>query len=97
MTARIFAILAAILLVAAAGIAALTPLGLTLSQGLLEFDPNALVWARGHSTSWMWLWLEMPFLLRPLWLLPACAGVVCAGIATSFNIRKASPSRRRRS
>lgn len=97
MAARIFMILAAVLLVAAVGIAALTPLGLTLSQGLLEFDRHSLTWLSGHSTAWIWTWIETPFLLRPLWLLPAGAGVVCAGIATSFNIRKPSPSRRRRS
>lgn len=97
MAARIFAILAAAFLVTAVGIAALTPLGLTLAQGLLLLDKSLLDWAKAHSLPWIWTWIEMPFLLRPLWLLPASLGVVCAGVALTFNLGKASPSRRRRS
>ena len=97
MTARIFAVLAAALLVGAIGIASLTPLGLTLGQGLLMVDSSVLERVQSHSGAWLWTWIEMPVLLRPLWLLPASAGVVCAGLAVSFNFGKASPSRRRRS
>ncbi len=97
MTARIFAILAAVFLVAAVGIAALTPLGMTLAQGLLQVDKGFVEWARSHSLPWIWTWIEMPFLLRPLWLLPACLGVICAGLAMTFNLGKASTTRRRRS
>ena len=97
MAARIFAILAAVLLVVAVGIAALTPLGLTLAQGLLMLDKTAVEAARTHSPAWAWTWIETPFLLRPLWLLPACTGVVCAGLALTFNLGKPSTSRRRRS
>ena len=97
MAARIFAILAAAFLVAAIGVAALTPLGLTLAQGVMKINGTVLDTVKAHSFSWLWEWLELPFLLRPLWLLPACLGVVCAGIATSFSLGKASPSRRRRS
>lgn len=97
MTARIFAILAAVFLVAAVGAAALTPLGLTLAQGLLQLDKAWVEWLQARSAGWVWTWVELPFLLRPLWLVPACLGVVCAGLAASFNLGKASPSRRRRS
>ncbi len=97
MTARIFAILAAAFLVIAVGILALTPLGLTLGLGIVSYDKAILPWAQAHSAPWLWTWIELPFLQRPLWLLPACLGVVCAGIATSFNLGKTSPSRRRRS
>ena len=74
MVARIFAVLAAISLVVAVGVAALTPLGLTLAQGLLKLDHTALEWLRGHSPGWVMTYIEMPFLLRPLWLLPASLG-----------------------
>ena len=97
MAARIFAILAAVFLVLAVGAAALTPLGMTLGQGMMQLDKTMLEWLKGHSFPWVWTWLEMPFLLRPLWLLPACLGVISAGAALSFNLGKASPSRRRRS
>ena len=97
MLARVFAILAAVCLVLAVGIASLVPLGLTLEQGVLLYDKTALDWARSHSGTWLWAWIETPFLARPLWLLPTCLGVVFAGLATSFNLGTASPSRRRRS
>ena len=97
MAARIFMVLAALLLVSAVAIAALTPVGLTLAQALLQFDGASLGWLRLHSSAWLFDWLETPLLVRPLWLLPASAGVVCAGMAASFNLGKTSPSRRRRS
>lgn len=96
-TSRIFTVLAAVFLVGAVGIAALTPYGLTLGQGLAMADRSAVEWARSNSPGWLWTWIELPFLLRPLWLLPACLGVICAGLAASFNLGKTSTSRRRRS
>lgn len=97
MVARIFAILAAAFLVAAIGIAALTTFGLTLGQGLVSLNAANVDWLRALSPVWIWDWIETPFLQRPLWLLPACLGVVCAGIATSCNFGKPSTTRRRRS
>ncbi len=97
MASRIFAVLAALLLVSAVAIATLTPQGLTLGQGLVLLDRGLSAWLRAHSTAWMWEWLELPLLLRPLWLVPASLGVICAGVAASFNLGNASPSRRRRS
>ena len=97
MAARIFAILAAVFLVAAVGIAALTSFGMTLGQGLLMLHPANLDWLRAQSPAWFYAWVETPFLLRPLWLLPDCLGVICAGIATSCNFGKPSTTRRRRS
>ena len=97
MASRVFAVLAAFFLVAAVATAALTPMGMTLGQALLSLDRTAVEWLRGHSTGWAWSWVELPFLLRPRWLLPACMGVVCAGLAMSFNRESRSTSRRRRS
>lgn len=97
MTARIFAVLSAVFLVGAVGIAALTPLGLTLAQGLLMINHTLLTWLDAHSYAWMASWIEQPLLMRPLWLVPASLGVVCAGLAATFNLGKASPSRHRRS
>ena len=97
MATRIFAVLAALLLVGAVAIASLIPVGLTLDHALLVLDRASVGWLRLHSVPWIWEWIEQPFLLRPLWLLPACLGVICAGLAASFNLGKASPSRHRRS
>lgn len=93
---RIFAVLAAAFLVAAVAIVALTPVGMTLNQGILQLDKGALDWARAHSAAWLWNAVELPFLLRPLWMVPACLGLVCAGLAGSFTFRR-SPTRQRRS
>ncbi len=97
MLARVFAVLAALLLVGAVAIAALTPAGLTLGQGLLLLDRNSPAWLRAHTAIWMWDWLELPFLVRPLWLIQASLGVICAGMAATLNLGNASPSRRKRS
>ena len=94
---RIFATLAALFLVSAVAIAALTPLGMTLGQGLVLLDGSWLAWLQKQSAPWCWAWLELPFLLRPLWLVPAGVGLICAGAAASLNFGRASPSRRKRS
>ncbi len=97
MAARVFAVLAAAFLVVAVGIAALMPLGLTLGHGLLMIDATFVGWLKQHSLPWAWEWVFLPFLQRPLWLVPASIGLIAAGLALSFNLGKPSPSRRRRS
>ncbi len=94
MAARVFAVLAALLLVAAVAGAALLPLGTTLGQALALLDRDGPNWLREHSSAWMWNWTEMPFMVRPIWLIPAFLGLICAGMATTLNL-DASPRRRR--
>ena len=94
MAARVFAVLAALFLVASVAIGTLAP-GLTLGQGLVMLDHAGPVWLREHSAAWLWNWLEVPFMVRPLWLIPACLGLICAGMAASLNLGSASPRRRR--
>ncbi len=94
---RICAAFAALFLVTAVAIAALTPFGMTLGQGLMLLDGAWLTWLQKQSPAWGWTWLELPFLLRPLWLIPAGVGLICAGAAASLNFGRASPSRRKRS
>lgn len=95
MLARIFAVLAAVFLVASVAIGALTPPGLTLGQGLVMVEHDGLTWLREHSFAWLWNWIEVPFMVRPLWLIPAGLGLICAGMATTLNIGDTSPRRRR--
>ena len=95
MAARIFAVFAAFFLVGAVAVGALTPTGLTLGQGLAMLDNNSPTWLREHSLAALWNWVEVPFMIRPLWLIPACLGLICAGMATTLNIGDASPRRRR--
>jgi len=94
---RILATFAAAFLVTAVAIASLTPLGMTLGQGLMLMDGGWLAWMQKHSAAWAWNWVELPFLLRPVWLIPAAVGLVCVGAAASLSFGKASPSRRKRS
>ncbi len=95
--ARVFAVLAAVLLVFSVALVALTPTGFTLMQGLQEAGGTVPSWLQGHSPVWLWNWIETPFLVRPLWLIPAGLGLICAGAAATLNFGKPSPSRRKRS
>ena len=95
MAARIFAVVAAVFLVTAVALCTLMPQGLTLGQGLLMLDRGSPAWLRAHSAAWLWDWVELPFLLRPLWLLPAFLGLICVGLSVTLNGGKPSPRRRR--
>ncbi len=97
LASRIFAVLAAALFVAAFALAALAPDDLDLAQGLALVDHDWLVWLPQHTADWMWEWVEKPLLIRPVWLLPAAFGLVCAGAALTLSSRPPSRSHRRRS
>ncbi len=95
--ARVLMVLASVFLVSAVGLAALAPRGITLNQALTLLDPASITWLRDHALPWIWNGIETPLLVRPVWLLPAALGLICAGLAASFNFAQTSPSRRRRS
>ena len=95
--ARVFTVLAAAFLVGAVALGSLMPVGTSLEQGLVMADRGAVDWIRASSARWLWDWIEAPFLVRPLWMVPAALGIVCAGAAASVNLGRASPSRRKRS
>ena len=97
MVARVFAVLAASFLVLAVGLAAIAPAGLPLGIGLGMLDHSGVAWLQAHSPSWLWAGVLDPFMQRPAWLPPAFIGLICAGVALTFNLGKPSPSRRRRS
>lgn len=95
MAARVFAVFAALLLVASIAVGMLMPQNLTLGQALALLDRASPTWLREHSAAWLWNWIEVPFMVRPLWLIPAFLGLICAGMATTLNLGDASPRRRR--
>lgn len=97
LASRIFAVLAAALFVAAFALAALAPDDLDLAQGINLVSHDWLVWLPQHTADWMWEWVEKPLLVRPVWLLPAAFGLVCAGAALTLSSRPPSRSHRRRS
>jgi hypothetical protein len=99
---RSFAILAAILLVGAFALATILPPDLALRDGLALLDTNLpgrlQAAAAAHLPTWMWNVLMLPVLLRPIWLVPAGLGMICAGAAlTCASAGSAQRSRRRRS
>jgi hypothetical protein len=99
---RALAVLAAANLVAAFALATLLQPMLPLGQLITMTNAHALYVAKdfllAHTSQWIWFHLFLPVLLRPCWLLPASAGIVLAGGATTLASRKGVPrSHRRRS
>lgn len=95
------AVLAAILLVAAVGIGTFGPESLSLGQALYLLDHDVLDklpdWSTRLVGKWAWTTLIQPMLVRPAWLLPASAGIVCVGLSLSLANRKTSHRSHRRS
>ncbi len=99
---RVLAILSAILLVGAVAVATLGPQDMTLGQGLFAMDHARLLAAetftRTHLSPWLWDHPIMAMIARPVWLIPAALGLICAGGAmTAASGGNAAASRRRRS
>jgi hypothetical protein len=96
---RIFAVLAAALLVGAFSLAVLTPDGMSLDQGVLMLEPTLVSSVRHlvqHTIgAAAWTRLFMPLLVRPVWLIPLCLGMICAGVAASVGTPTESPRRTR--
>jgi hypothetical protein len=93
---RIFAVVAASLLVGAVALATLGPADLALAHGLYLLDHDVLTKlqsAQAHLPAWFWTWGVMPLLSRPVWLLPTALGLVCAGISATFVSRPTEQKR----
>jgi hypothetical protein len=96
---RIFAVLAAALLVGAFGLLVLMPDGMTLDQAMASFNPLLV----GHLRHFVqhslgaaaWSHVFMPLLVRPVWLIPLCLGMVCAGVSVTTGTPTESPRRTR--
>ena len=98
---RTLAIISAVLLVAAVGIATFGPQSVSLGQGLYLIDHEALdtlmAWSNRMLGHWAWASLIEPMLVRPAWLLPASIGIICSGLSMSFVNRKTTHRSQRRS
>jgi hypothetical protein len=96
---RIFAVLAAMLLVAAFTLATVLPPDLPLSAALPMLDHDLVQQAQGYAKDylpgWVWPHMAMPLLVRPEAATPAALGVVAAGAAATLA-SSAGPSRSRR-
>jgi hypothetical protein len=98
---RALAIVAAVLLVAAVGIATFGPQSVSLGQALTELDDTALDllmnWSKRIGGTWTWVTIVQPLLARPAWLIPASAGLICTGLSMSLYNRKSTHRSHRRS
>jgi len=96
---RTFSVLAAALLVAAFALMIIPPATMSLAQGLSELN-HELVMQAQHLVqralgSWAWVWVCVPVLVRPVWLVPLCLGLLCAGTAATTHPPSQPPHRAR--
>ncbi len=100
MVPRALAVIAAIFLVSGIAIALLFPANVALAQMIYTIDGSALDWVesslRQAVPGWAWVWVILPLLIRPAWLLPASIGIVAAGLSITFTRRAETGSPRRR-
>lgn len=100
-TQRIFAVLAAVMLVGAVALATLGPPEVPLGQVLFMIDHDLMRALQGgiekHLWVWIWDYLMQPLMIRPAWLVPACIGLVCAGMSLTLSTRKSTRRSHRRS
>ncbi|WP_428488309.1 hypothetical protein [Rhodopila sp.] len=98
---RALAVAAAVLLVAAVAIATFGAQSLSLGQALFLLDDTSLdkllAWSNHVSGNWLWGSVVQPLLVRPAWLIPASAGIVCSGLSFSLSHRKSPHRSHRRS
>ena len=98
---RALAVLAAALLVAAVAIATFGAESISLGRALYLFDHDILEklpsWSGRVLGNWVWTTVIQPLLVRPAWLVPAAAGIICAGLSLSLSNRKTTHRSHRRS
>lgn len=99
-TQRILAVLAASLLVGAIAVAAIGPPSMPLGAALYMLNHDLMQGLQGgveaHLNHWLWDDVFLPFLVRPAWLLPACIGLICAGLSLTLSTRQRGPQRSHR-
>ena len=98
---RVLAVISAALLVAAVAIATFGPESISLGQALYLLDHDVLdklpAWSTRVMGNWVWSSVIQPLLVRPAWLVPASAGIVCVGLSMSLSYRKTTHRSHRRS
>ncbi len=98
---RIFAILAAVLLVGSVALASLMPTDTSLVQAFQAIDQGGpehlqrmLIGLLGHG---FWDSVVVPLLVRPVWLIPVCLGLICVGGAVTALSHASPRTKQRRS
>jgi hypothetical protein len=86
---RILAVTAAMALVGAFALATMLPPMTSLAELVAMLDNPTLLalpqMVHGNAPQWVWDWLVLPLLMRPVWLLPAAIGVVLGGLAITLQ------------
>jgi hypothetical protein len=77
------------------------PQSVSLGQALVLLDDRSmdvlLKWSNRLFGDWAWGTIVKPLLVRPAWLIPASAGLICTGLAMSLSNRKTRHQSHRRS
>ncbi len=94
---RILAIAAAVLFVAAVGIATFGSETLSLGQALDIVDHDLLRKLPACFGDWAWTSLARPLMVRPAWMVPLGLGMIVGGLSASLSNRKTTHRSRRRS
>lgn len=101
MASRILAVIAAILLVATFALATLGPADISLEHAMAMMDPRMLArltpGAGAPTGAWLWAHFVVPFLGRPVWMLPGALTLLCAGGAVTLASVGTRRSHHRRS
>jgi hypothetical protein len=101
MLPRALAVVSAVLLVASVALATFGPQTLSLGEALYLVDhtvaDDLLTWAHRTLGDHVATVLLQSLLLRPAWLVPASAGIICTGFALSLMNRKPHRQSHRRS
>jgi hypothetical protein len=86
---RVLAVLAATALVGAFALATMLPPLTSVAELVALLDNRTLLAlpeaVRGHTPAWVWDWVVLPVLMRPVWLLPMAFGVVLGGLAITLH------------
>ena len=97
---RILAVLAAIMFVAAVGLATVGPRTVSLAAALSYVNPRAVDnlfnWTIRVLGSRVWVYVGRPLMIRPAWLPFGALGLILGGVALSLPARDATRRSTRR-
>jgi hypothetical protein len=98
---RVFAVLAAVLLVGSVALASLLPADMTLRQAIYALDNDISAGLQRTITAsfgrGLWEAIVVPVLERPIWLIPVCLGLICIGGAVTAHTQATPRTKQRRS
>ncbi len=98
---RVFAVLAAVLLVGSVALAALLPPDISLYGALHRMHPvspdHLQQVVAGRFGHFIWNAVALPLLNRPVWLIPVSLGLICIGGALTALSPAAPRTKQRRS